>query len=193
MIRRYILWALGSTIDTITLPGLETEVAVTDIRMCFVWRNLSRKCYAIFIYLMYSCCGKVHCFVTCQLKAAKITPGAHSERNYQSKYVVSKWHLDETCSKEKANHTARLPWNTLTSNSLPISSGLTHRTPLQDSTGQKLLTYSFAIWLGVFQYSWTLYFTLVTAHMLTLTEYINAIKYTLNCSDHNAPTGACTK
>jgi len=72
--------------------------------------------------------------------------------------------LEETCSKVKVNHAARLPRSTLTSDSLPISSVLMHKTPLQCSTGQKLLTYSFAIWLGVFQHSWTLYLTLVTAN-----------------------------
>jgi len=71
-------------------------------------------------------------------------------------------HLDETCFKEKANHTARLPQSTLTSGSLPISSRLTHRTLLQLSTVQRSLTYSFAIWVGVFQ---RLCFMLVTANM----------------------------
>ena len=53
-----IFYKMSLTIDTITLPGLEMEVAVTGIRV-------SRD-------------------------VAKITLGAHSERNYQSTYVVSK-------------------------------------------------------------------------------------------------------
>ena len=110
--------------------------------------------------------------------------------------------LEETCSEEKANHTARLPRSTPISGILPISSGLTHRTPLQRSTGQKLLTWSFAIWLGVFQRSWTLYFTLVTAHTGQYStnfdsDWIyqcNKI-YTLNCSDeyfHKRSDRLCT-
>ena len=67
------------------------------------------------------------------------------------------------------------------SNSLPVLSGLMHRTPLQPLIFQKLLTFSFTIWLGVFQRSWTLYFTLVATYIgryctvSTLSDYINAV------------------